>query len=113
MNKKRWVEIFIKNKMTFYVYTFFLVLICIIQSNSLSFFNNDVIASFSQLRVTLSWSIFYFIFFFILSYEYSYKVKANITTEKSTNYSYHLFVFLIFDFILRQHRTKHLQTDEK
>lgn len=100
MNKKLCYEMFIKNKVTFYIYTFFLILICIIQTNSLSFFNVDMIASFSQLRVTLSWSIFYLIFFFFIAYEYCHKVIANITTEKNTYYLYHLLVFFIFDLIL-------------
>ena len=64
------LKTFFKNKVLLVVYTMLLVLINFVQLTSLSHFNEDILASFSQLQNSLCTAIYYFAVFLFLSYEY-------------------------------------------
>lgn len=94
------IQIFIKNKLFVCLYVIYIVITFVYQLHCLSSYNSDVIASFSQLRITLSGSIFHFIFYFVLSYEYSRKAKENEIATKNKFYLYNLLIFIILDLVL-------------
>lgn len=100
---KYYIQAFIKDKLFVSIYLLYIVIISIIQLSGLSAFNSDVIASFSQLRITLSCSVAHFVSYFVLSFEYGRKIlKLNKSVEISNNKCilYNLLVFIILDLIL-------------
>lgn len=100
---KYYIQAFIKDKLFISLYLFNIIVISLIQLSGLTSFNSDVIASFSQLRITLSCSSAYFLSCFVLSFEYNRKIlKLNQSIENSNNkcYLYNLLIFVILDLIL-------------
>lgn len=70
INLKQYLKIFFKNKMLLILYILLLVMINFVQMVGLSHFNEDILASFSQLHNSLRTAIYYFAVFLFLSYEY-------------------------------------------
>lgn len=78
------VRLFLKNKAIFFAYFLLVLLINCVQLYGLQFFNQDILASFTQLQLTLRTSIFYFAFYIFLSLEYCYTVKSFIKNDSSS-----------------------------
>jgi hypothetical protein len=74
-NFKKIFSLFFKERLLLITYILLFILTNAVQLEALSFFNEDMAASFSQLQRSLCVSIFYFAFFVFLSYEYFYRIK--------------------------------------
>lgn len=99
INLKQHLKIFLKNKVLLVVYTLLLVLINITQFMSLYHFNEDILASFSQLQNSLRTAIYYFAVFLFLSYEYC-RCENDLPILKKANENKSLFISYINRFLV-------------
>lgn len=92
-------KIFFKYKVLLVIYTLLLVLINFFQLVSLSHFNEDILASFSQLQNSLCTAIYYFAVFLFLSYEYC-RYENDLPIQKRANEKKTLFISCVNRFVV-------------
>lgn len=99
------IRLFFKNKLLTFTYFLLFLLINCVQIYGLRFFNQDLLASFSQLRLSLCTSIYYFSFYIFMSLEFFYQAHSFVcdkefTCEKTDGRSYlnHFLMLTILNF---------------
>lgn len=76
------VRIFLKNRLLVFTYILLFFLINCLQVYGLQFYNQDMLASFSQLRLSLSVSIYYFIFYIFISLEFTFFTRLSVYEDR-------------------------------
>lgn len=93
------LKIFLKKRVLLVVYIMLLILINFVQLVSLSHFNEDILASFSQLQNSLCTAIYYFAVFLFLSYEYC-RYENDLPIQKKANENKTLFIIYVNRFLV-------------
>lgn len=93
------LKIFFKNRVLLIVYTLLLVLVNYVQLASLRHFNEDILASFTQLQNSLCTAIYYFAVFLFLSYEYC-RCENDLPILKKVNENKTLFKSCVNRFLV-------------
>lgn len=99
INFKQHLKIFFKSKVLLVVYALLLVLVNFTQLTSLNHFNEDILASFSQLQNSLCNAIYYFSFFLFMSYEYC-RFGTDLPILKKANEDKTLFINYVNRFLV-------------